>query len=157
MRAALLGGALVDGLGGSESGAQQRLGATELDAGEREARRRGLQLLGRFGKLMPVPLLASWLALSDKAFYERAFTPLITLWYLVFQRLCDNHHLSRAVEDALSGGADRLSPRGKPLSRQLRSEATTSFSDARQRLPLEVCRRTLWHTAAQTAQRSRGR
>jgi hypothetical protein len=107
------------------------------------------QLLGRFRKLMPVPLLVSWLALSDKAFYERAFTPLITLWYLVFQRLCDNHHLSHVLEDALAGGADRLSPHGKPLSQQLCSEATTSFSDARQRLPLEICRRTLWHTAAQ--------
>jgi hypothetical protein len=51
LRAALLGGALVDGLGRSESGAQQRLGATELDAGEREARRGGLQLRGRLGKL----------------------------------------------------------------------------------------------------------
>jgi len=36
LRVFLLGGALVDGLGRSESGAQQRLGATELDAGERE-------------------------------------------------------------------------------------------------------------------------
>src|ERR1700724_1542892 len=51
LRAALLGSALVDGLGRSETGAQERLGATELDAGEREARRRGLQLRGRFGKL----------------------------------------------------------------------------------------------------------
>ena len=49
-----------------------------------------------------------WLALADKDFYERAFTPLITLWYLVFQRLCDNHHLSQVQEDALEGGADRL-------------------------------------------------
>ena len=109
------------------------------------------QLLERFRRLMPAPLLASWLALSHKAFYERAFSPLITLWYLVFQRLSDNHHLSHAVEDALAGGADRLSSHGKALSRQLRSQATTSFSDARQRLPLEVCRRTLWHTAAQSA------
>lgn len=109
------------------------------------------QLLRRFHALLPGPGLAGWLARSEQAFYERAFTPLITLWYLVFQRLGDNHHLSHVQEDALAGGADRLSPRGKTLSRQLRSEATTSFSDARQRLPLEVCRRTLWHTATQTA------
>src|SRR5258708_7876229 len=109
------------------------------------------QLLGRFGKLMPLSRLASWLALCDKAFYERAFTPLITLWYLVFQRLCDNHHLTHALEDALAGGADRLNTLGKPLSRQLRSQATASFSEPRQRLPLELCRGSLWHTAAQTA------
>lgn len=109
------------------------------------------QLLRHFHKLLPVSLLVTWLDLSEQTFYQRAFTPLITLWYLIFQRLSDNHHLSQVVEDAREGGADHLSPRGKtPLSQQLRSEATTSFSDARQRLPLEFIRQTLWHTAAQT-------
>lgn len=108
------------------------------------------QLLGHFHQLLPLSLIDGWLALADKDFYERAFTPLITLWYLVFQRLCDHHHLSQVQADALEGGADRLSPRGKRLSRQLRSEATTSFSDARQRLPLEVCQRALRHIAGQT-------
>ena len=31
------------------------------------------QLLGRFHQLLPVSLLAAWLALSDQAFYARAF------------------------------------------------------------------------------------
>lgn len=110
------------------------------------------QLLRRFHHLLPLSLLEGWLALADPTFYWRAFTPLVTLWYLVFQRLCDNHHLSQVQEDALAGGGDRLSPPGKRLSQQLRSEATTSFSDARQRLPLEVCQRALWHTAAQSAE-----
>jgi hypothetical protein len=109
------------------------------------------QLLCQFHRLLPVSLLAGWLALSDKVFYQRAFTPLLTLWYCVFQRLSDNHRLSHVVEDALAGGADRLSPRGKPLSRGLFSEATTAFSDARQRVPLDLFRRTLAHTATQTA------
>ena len=110
------------------------------------------QLLGHFHQLLPAAWLAARLARSEKAFYQRAFTPLISLWYLVFQRLSDNHGLSQVVADAREGGADRLSPRGKlPLSQQLKSEATTSFSDARQRLPLELLRQTLWHTAAQMA------
>ena len=109
------------------------------------------QLLAQFRKLLPGTLLASWLAGSPKAFYLRAFTPLITLWYCIFQRLCDHHHLSLVVEDARAGGADRLSPRGKRLSRQLTSEATTSFSDARQRLPLDLFEKTLHHTATHTA------
>ena len=92
-------------------------------------------------------LLASWLLGSPKTFYRRAFTPLITLWYCVFQRLGDNHHLSKVVEDARAGGADRLSPRGKRLSQQVTSEATTSFSDARQRLPLDIFHKALRHTA----------
>jgi putative transposase len=106
------------------------------------------QLLRQFLKLLPIAQLPGWLAAGPKVFYWRAFTPLITLWYCVFQRLADHHHLSHVVADAHAGGADRLSPKGKPLSRQLRSEATTSFSDARQRLPLAVFTQTLQHTAA---------
>src|SRR6266853_810272 len=110
------------------------------------------QLLHRFHKLLPASVLASWLALSEKAFYARAFTPLVTLWYMIFQRLSDNHHLSHVLEDALEGGADRLSPPGKALSRQLRSESTSAYSDARQRLPLQVCLKALWHTATHIGQ-----
>src|SRR5215203_56623 len=110
------------------------------------------QLLDAFRQLLPAARLTSWLAVSEQSFYQRAFTPLVTLWYLVFQRLNDNHGLSQVQEDARAGGADNLSPRGKRLSRQLRSEATTSFSDARQRLPVEVCRRALRHIADQTQQ-----
>lgn len=105
------------------------------------------RLLCQFHKLLPVTLLLGWLALAPKAFYLRAFTPQITLWYFLFQRLNHNHSLSHVVQDARDGGADRLSPKGKRLSRQLTSEATTSFSDARQRLPLEVLYRCLKHIA----------
>lgn len=115
------------------------------------------QLLRQFHRLLPVSLLAGWLALSDRTFYQRAFTPLITLWYCLFQRLSDNHRLSHIVEDALAGGADRLSPRGKALSQCLVSEATTAFSDARQRLPLSLFHRALEHTATQTAAAFRAR
>ncbi len=111
------------------------------------------QLLRHFLDLVRVPDLAAWLSEGSRTFYARAFTPLITLWYLVFQRLGSNHQLSAVQEDARAGGADRLSPPGKPpLSQQLRSEATTSFSDARQRLPLDVCRRALHHTGTRLHQ-----
>src|SRR5437899_9308998 len=76
------------------------------------------QLLRCFHKLLPAGFLASWV---DKEFYQRAFTPLVTLWYCIFQRLGPNPHLSNVVEDALEGGADRLSPRDKRLSQQLHS------------------------------------
>ena len=76
------------------------------------------QLQRHFAKLLTASWLATWLELSERAFYQRAYMPLITLWYLLFQRLSDNHTLSHVVEDAREGGADRLSPRGKtPLSR----------------------------------------
>lgn len=105
------------------------------------------QLLDRFLQLVQVPELTRWIGDGPRTFYARAFTPLITLWYLVFQRLGPNHHLSAVQEDARAGGADRLSPPGKkPLSHQLRSEATASFSDARQRLPETFCRWALYQT-----------
>jgi len=110
------------------------------------------QLLRRFHQLLPAPLLAGWLALSPRTFYARAFTPLVTLWYMIFQRLSNNHRLSHVQEDAREGGADRLSPPGKKLSAQITSESTSAYSDARQRLPLLVWLRTLWHTAQQIGQ-----
>lgn len=94
-------------------------------------------------------MLASWIKQTPETLYHRAFTPLITLWYLIFQRLHYNHTLSAVVADAYNGGADCLSPRGKRLSRQLRSQATTSFSNARHRLPLPLLQQCLSHTAAQ--------
>jgi hypothetical protein len=105
--------------------------------------------LAKFRSLLPARLLAAWLASAPQSFYGRAFTPLITLWYCIFQRLGADHTLGHALADARDGGADRLSPRGKPLSRQLRSLATTSLSDARQRLPLGVFTQSLRHCAQQ--------
>lgn len=107
------------------------------------------QLLRRFHQLLPASLLSDWLTLSEQTFYARAFTPLVTLWYMVFQRLQHNHHLSQVQQDAREGGADRLSPPGKALSAQLTSESTSAYSDARQRLPFQALQRTLRHTVQQ--------
>src|SRR6266480_1091524 len=107
------------------------------------------QLLAKFRSLLPASVLAGWLASAPQSFYQRAFTPLITLWYCIFQRLGTDPALSHALADARDGGADRLSPRGKPLSKRLRSLATASLSDARQRLPLAVFAQTLRRSAQQ--------
>ena len=107
------------------------------------------QLLNQFRKLLPARMLATWLALVPQGFYQRAFTPRITLWYLIFQRLSPDHTLDKALSDALAGGADALSPRGKRLSCQLRSQATTSLSNARQGLPLLVTYEALKHATQQ--------
>ena len=108
-------------------------------------------MLHRFHRLLPVSLIANWLALSQLAFYKRAFTPLVTLWYIVFQRLSQNHALSHVQDDARDGGADRLSAPGKPLSAQITSESTSAYSDARQRLPLAFLQQSLVHTATEIA------
>jgi hypothetical protein len=76
---------------------------------------------------------------ADLCFYDRIFTPAVTLWYMIFQRLSPDHTLQAAVTDLHSGGADRLAPRNQPqLSGRIKSMATTAFSKARRRLPIAL-------------------
>jgi len=91
------------------------------------------QLLGVFLQLLPLADLCGVPSLAGKRFYKRLFCPVVTLWYLIFQRLQSDHSLDNVLCDAHNGGADALRPE---LSKKLRSTATTSFSNARQRLPL---------------------
>jgi hypothetical protein len=91
------------------------------------------QLLGFFLSLLPRRELWKLPGLKNKGFYQRLFTPIVTLWYLIFQRLQFDHTLEGVVADAQAGGADSLCRR---LSKKLLSTATVSYSNARQRLPL---------------------
>lgn len=104
------------------------------------------ELLAFFVRLLPRKQLWKLLVTSEKRFYSRLFTPIVTLWYLIFQRLGFDSTLQAVVTDARTGGADSLS---KHLSKRLRSNATTSFSDARQRLPLSFLSETLTVQATQ--------
>jgi hypothetical protein len=100
------------------------------------------QLLQRFRALFPRKALALWLA--DRVFYDRGFTPLIILWYLVFEHLSGKRTLEDVLENARDGEADRLSTPGKPpLSQTLRSDSTASWSNARGRLPVAVVHQAL--------------
>jgi hypothetical protein len=109
------------------------------------------QLLGFFVRLLPHRALHRLPALQDKEFYDRLFTPLVSLWYLLFQGLNPDHSLDAAAVDAHAGGADRLK---KKLSRTLRSNSTTSYSDARQRLPWQFLAQALTLQGGQIIQLS---
>jgi len=98
------------------------------------------QLLRWFVRLLPGAALCRLPALQSQSFYNRLFNPLVTLWYLLFQRLSSDHTLEAALADARAGGADRLN---KKLSRQLASDSTCSYSDARQRLPWQFLAQAL--------------
>lgn len=91
------------------------------------------QLLELFQQLLPRRELWKLPSLKSQRFYKRLFTPIVTLWYLLFQRLAFDHTLEAVVADALAGGADSLCKR---LSKKLLSSATVSYNNARQRLPL---------------------
>lgn len=80
--------------------------------------------------------------------YERLWTPLITLWYLIWQWIQPSHTLSRVVTDARRGGADGLCSTTKRLSQGIKSKATTAYSHARQRLPLEWVQQAFSRLAA---------
>lgn len=98
------------------------------------------QLLRWFVRLLPCRALCKLPALQSKSFYDRLFNPLVTLWYLLFQRLNSDHSLQGVVLDARGGGADRLN---KKLSPGLASHSTCSYSDARQRLPWQFLAQAL--------------
>lgn len=96
------------------------------------------QLLQMFLRLVRQPDLEAWLQNAQHSFYARIFSPLITLWYLIFQRLNSDPTLAEVVTDVHQGGADGLGRGPIPLSQKIRSWATTAYSNARQRLPLCV-------------------
>src|ERR1043165_7117947 len=57
----------------------------------------------------PAPAGPAQTACSQaQGFYQRLFDPLVTLWYLLFQRLHWDHSLEAALSDARAGGADRI-------------------------------------------------
>jgi len=89
-------------------------------------------LLGFFLQILPRRDLLQLPALKGKTFYDRLFTPIVTLWCLLFQRLHHDHSLDAAVTEVRAGGADRLKG---DLSAKLTSSSTGPYSDARQRLP----------------------
>lgn len=89
------------------------------------------QVRQRFWRLAGLAVLA-----APRGHYERVWTPLLTLWYFIWQQLQPHPTLAAVVTDARRGGADRLAAGPRPLSRRIKSRATTSYCLARQRLPL---------------------
>lgn len=90
------------------------------------------QLLKFFLQCLPRRALLKLPALQELTFYDRLFTRLVTFWYFLFQWLNHDHSLDAVLTDAQGGGADRINPK---LSRDLRSDSTGPYSDARTRLP----------------------
>src|SRR5258708_19491361 len=72
------------------------------------------QLLLFFVQLLPRQALGQLPALKAKGFYDRLFTPMTTLWYLLFQRLNADHSLAAALTDARTGGAHRINKKLSP-------------------------------------------
>lgn len=102
-------------------------------------------VLGLFAELFSHQMAQQWWQSQEpqtrskrrRGFYRRIYGLVVTLWYLIFQRLNTDKTLDAAVKDLHNGGADRLSPSPrKRLSKQVKSDDTSSYNDARQRMPL---------------------
>jgi hypothetical protein len=95
----------------------------------------------RLPKSNPVHPRPAW-----KRFYERIFSLRVTLWYLIFQRLNFDQTQAAVVVNLREGGANRLGRRGASrLSSRVRSTQTSAYSQARQRMPLELLCEALAH------------
>jgi len=114
------------------------------------------QLLKLFIRLGAAPGRALPLG-RKRAFYQRVFCPLVTLWGMVLQRLLADPTLENVVVHFAHGTADALRPGKKPLSQKIKSNKTASFSDARQRLPLEVLQEVFTQLPARLGPKITGR
>lgn len=104
-----------------------------------------------FSSLFSRSLLKAWLTSANltKPLKWRLFTPLIVLWCLVFQRLNADHTTDAVVSHLHTGAADRLDAEDRnrsPLSARLKSESTSAYCQARNRVPLELIQQALRHT-----------
>src|SRR5579862_6800738 len=68
------------------------------------------------------------------------YTTLVTLWMLTLQRLGGGQSLAAVVKDVLTYGRDLL-PNNKRVREGTLSENSGAFSQARQRLPIELVRK----------------
>jgi len=109
------------------------------------------QLMRFFLQTLPHTALLSLPALQELTFYQRLFSPLVTLWYLLFQWLNHDSSLQAVLIDVQQGGADRLNPK---LSRQLTGSSTGTYSDARTRLPEAFLTQALHLQGTKIANRS---
>jgi len=111
------------------------------------------QLLPVFEELLPTQVIRKLIRDTKKTFYERLFTPLVIVWGLVFQRLNSDHTCDGALSHIAGGAVDHLDDRHEtPLSERIKSESTSAYCKARQRLPLSVLSGAMEHTASVTRQ-----
>jgi hypothetical protein len=105
-------------------------------------------VLPTFQKLFPAETVRALAKASGKRFYERLFTPLLTVWCLMFQRLNADHTLDAAVAHVGSGAVDHLEDRHEePVSARIVSESTAAYSRSRKRLPLSILAGVVQHLA----------
>ncbi|MEO6062987.1 MAG: IS4 family transposase [Thermoflexales bacterium] len=80
--------------------------------------------------------------------YWRLYTPLITLWGMLYQRLNADHGVDAALRHLLAGGTDGLDSDGRgrnKISEGAQSDSTSAYAQARGRLPVGLVEAGLSH------------
>jgi hypothetical protein len=100
-----------------------------------------------FADLLPPELVDEEVAREDRAFRDRVFSPVMTLWTFLWQVLSPDHSCTDAVARVL---AWRVARGEKPCSAD-----SSSYCQARLRLPLGVIQRLVRWTGRRTEQRAK--
>lgn len=99
-------------------------------------------VLGIFEKYLPSQVIQELYRETKKTYYSRILPPLSIMWGFIFQRLNGDHSLDAAwshlSSDVIQKRFGLQKERKQPLS-----ESTSAYSQARQRLPLSVAKKTL--------------
>lgn len=106
------------------------------------------EVMSIFHELLPRSVIKELLKQVKGRFYWRLFTPLITLWGLIFQRISIDKSCDGLLSHLETGAADNLDREDKhqePLSKRLGSQNTSAYAQARKRLPLELLVGALRH------------
>lgn len=106
------------------------------------------QLLPLAADLLPAEVVQALLTTVPHRFYDRLWTPFITLWCFVCQWLNTDHTCDGVLSFVEAGAIDDLDTRhAQPFSARVTVGSTAGYCKARQRLPLVVLEGALRHTA----------
>lgn len=109
------------------------------------------EMLGRCEELLPSKVVEDLVKESKVKHYDRIYSPLVTIWCMIFQRLNPDHVQDAVVAFVVSGGFDHLGdPKRPPISVRIKSTKPVAYCKARKRLPLEVIQGVAKHFAQRT-------
>lgn len=99
-------------------------------------------VLGIFEQLLPVQIIQRLYQEVNLSYYTRLLPPLLILWGFIYQRLNADHTLDAAWSHITLEEVQRRFG-VQPSKARVLSESTSAYSQARQRLPLNVANEVL--------------
>lgn len=126
---------------------------TKTRVSKMQSSERPEMVLGVFEEVIPSQVIRELYRETAKLYYERLLSPLLILWGFIFQRLNADHSCDAAWSYLSSDNIQSRFGLQKEQEQPI-SESTSAYCQARQRLPLEVARKVLSHTATTIAEKA---